>query len=318
MMRKKAVTYLSILFAITFLSTGCLFKKEVQKAEFNPIIVDNQKKEIAKKPVEEIKKYDLYSTTPYELPLFSIIEISKLPDFLKNIVDNILEKSQGFYLLRNDGERILIILQNPVTDINAFHRHDLQFVEITKEGNVIYHDAGYVGVQDEAFNDRSLDSDSWVFDKNLESPRPLRHTVYDEKDKIKFTETWSYDENTPIKYQMKDSHKKTISILKETQESDSNYRKEHIFYDNEGNIKMSLVINYDGANISRLTFYNSHDSIDSMSIISEFTEGLKTKEHVYNDKYELVNTVISEYENDERKSIKLLDPDGNLIYQISI
>ena len=116
---------------------------------------------------------------------------------------------------------------------------------------------------------------------------------------------------------MLDSNKKVVSILKEIQESESNYRKEHIFYDNEGNIKMSLTINYDGANISRLTFYNSHDSIDSMSIISEFENGLKTKELIYNENYQLINTVIAEYENDERKSIKILDSEQKEINKIS-
>ena len=31
---------------------------------------------------------------------------------------------------------------------------------------------------------------------------------------------------------------KTISLLKETHDNDSNYRREHIFYDNEGNLRV--------------------------------------------------------------------------------
>ena len=36
--------------------------------------------------------------------------------------------------------------------------------------------------------------------------------------------------------EMKNSSKKLVSLLKESQSNDSNYRKEHIFYDNDGNV----------------------------------------------------------------------------------
>ena len=111
--------------------------------------------------------------------------------------------------------------------------------------------------------------------------------------------------------------KKVVSILKESQDNDSNYRKEHIFYDNNGNTTMSLTINYDGANISRLTFYNSHDSIDSISIISEFTDGIKTKELIYNQDYKLISSFVPEYKDGELKKIKTYDSEEKEINQIS-
>lgn len=116
---------------------------------------------------------------------------------------------------------------------------------------------------------------------------------------------------------MKDSHKKVVSILKETQDNDANLRREHIFYDNEGKTTMSLTVNYDGANISRLTYYNSHDKIDSVSILSEYSEGNKVKELIYNEDYELINTAIAEYIDSTRKKIQVLDKDGNEILKIS-
>ena len=62
---------------------------------------------------QEEKKYDLYSSTPYDLPLYSIVEISKLSPILKKEIDNLLELSQGFYYLKREGEnRVFIILQN--------------------------------------------------------------------------------------------------------------------------------------------------------------------------------------------------------------
>ena len=317
MIRKKVVANLSILFAIIFLCTGCLSKKDEPKAISNSAVVNKQEPKTTSKPVLKEERYDMYSLTPYELPLYSIVEISKLPTSIKIVVDKLLEKAQGFYLLHNVGDKIFIIMQNPVIESYTYRRHGLQFAEIDKDGHIAYYDAGYVGLQGETLEDSFTDYDDWVFDKDSEIKRPMKHTAYDEKGKVRFVETWCYDENEPIKYQMRDSNKRTISILKESQESDSNYRKEHIFYDNEGNIKISLTINYDGANISRVTFYNSHDSIDSMSIISEFIDGVKVKEQIYNENYELINTVVSEYESDERKCIKILDSEGNVVNKIS-
>ena len=80
---------------------------------------------------------------------------------------------------------------------------------------------------------------------------------------------------------------------------------------------MSLTVNYEAANISRLTFYNSHDLVDSMTIINEFTDGFKTKEMIYNEDYELVYIVKSNYEDGIRKEIILCDPTGAELEKIS-
>jgi hypothetical protein len=301
---------------VAFLCTGCQLKKE-DSAQKNSLVAKPEVKKQVVQPRKEEKKYDLYSVTPYDLPLYSIMEISKLQPNVKSAVDKLLEDSQGFYLLRNDGDKVLVILQNPVQQCNTYSRHELQFVEINSEGKLTYHDAGYQGVAGETMQEFEQDSDCWLFDDSTELHRPIKHIVYDEKGKVKFIENWNYDENESVKYQMKDSHKNTISILKESQDNESNLRKEHIFYDNEGKITMSLTINYDGANISRVTFYNAHDLIDSMSIISEFHDGLKVKESIYNESYELMNTVISEYIDGQRTVIKLYDREENEISKIS-
>ena len=318
MIRKNIIVRLLTVFCITILCSGCINKKEVTEQDTD---LQKNKKQDSKQISTPLKstepKYDLYSTTPYELPLFSVIEISKLSPEIKNSIDKVLEASQGFYFLRNAGNKVFIILQNPLKNSETFSRHDLEFFEIDSDGKIIPHSAGYTGVNGEAINlAESLDGD-WIFDETIGQSRPIKHTAYDEKGKIKFIETWNYDETEPIKYQMKDSNKKIISILKESQENDSNYRKEHVFYDNAGNTTMSLTINYDGANISRLTFYNSHDLIDSISIITEYTDGLKTKEVIYNEDYTLVNTVTAEYINGDRKTIRMYDSDGKETHKIS-
>ena len=157
----------------------------------------------------------------------------------------------------------------------------------------------------------------WFFDKSDDLNKPTKHIVYDEKGKVKFTEYWNYNEKEDIKYQIKNSSKKVISILKESQDNDSNFRKEHIFYDNEGNITISLTINYDGADISRFTYFNSHDMVDSMSIISEYQDGNKIKEMIYNEKYEIINTINSTYKDFERIELQILDSENNEIAKLS-
>ena len=115
---------------------------------------------------------------------------------------------------------------------------------------------------------------------------------------------------------MKDSHNKEVSILKESQDNESNYRKEHIFYDNDSRIKMSLTVNYDGANITRMTFFNSHDLVDSVSIFSDYVDGVKTRESVYNEKYELLYTVIPTYNDGVRSKLTVLNAKGEEILSL--
>lgn len=318
MVCRKLTLSLLLILSVGLFCTGCMAKK---KTDISPKENDIKKAQVIFQKVSTpkvVKKtYDLYSSTPYELSLYSIMEISKLPVEVKKAIDSLLESSQGFYLLKFEENKVLVILQNPVAVSNTFIRHDLQFAEIFLDGKIVYHNAGYCGFDGESLGIYETNEEDWIFDDSSEVARPLKHTVFNEKGKIKFIESWNYDEKEPIKYQMKNAHKKVISILKESQDNDSNLRKEHVFYDNDGNIKMSLSVNYEGANISRCTFYNSHDSVDSISVFGEYSGGLKTKELIYNEEYELINTLTAEYEDGVRKTITLFDKDGNEINKIS-
>lgn len=258
------------------------------------------------KPVK-VEKHDLYSTA--DLPLQAIVEISKLPHTSKEIADNILEESQGFYLLKTESNNgFFAILETPINDVKTYPRHNLEFAKVSELGEVNFEDLDKISENE---------SDKWKFDKS-ETPRPLKHIIYDEKGKVKFTEIWNYDDNEPVKYELRNSENKPVSILKETLEGDTNYRKEHIFYDENGNTKKKFSINYDGANISRLTYFDSENMEDSITIISEYSgNGVKTKESVYNSNYELVNTIVSDYEDNERKSIQVLDKDGKEIKMLN-
>ena len=228
-----------------------------------------------------------------------------------------MDKAQGFYILKKLNGKILILLQNPIMHSDTYSRHELQYIEILPSGEKAFHNAGYTGVNGEISNTTENKVADWIFDKNDEMLRPVKHISRDEKGKIKFIELWNYKESEPVKYEMKDAKGKAVSIIKEVQESDSNYRKEHLFYDNNGSITMSITINYDGANISRFTYFNSHSSIDSISIISEYDNGLKVKESIYDENYNLVNIFIAEYDNGVRKNIKVFDAEGNQVDKIS-
>ena len=312
---KKVVV--SLFCSILVLGVGFFYITENKTAEFK-----KSEDSLNKTPVSSAvlkvpeKKFDLYAETPYDIPLLSIYEISKMPSHIKNTVDEILELSQGFYILKEANDRILVLLQNPVLESKTYSRHDLQYVEIYPDGRKVFHNAGYAGIEGEISNSVEQIEDDWIFDKSTEPYRPLKHIVRDDKGKVSFTEIWNYDSNENIKYQMKDSRNKVVSMLKEIQEGESNYRREHIFYDNDGKTAMSITINYDGANISRFTYYNAHDTIDSISIISEYTDGLKTRELVYDEDYQLVNTYESIYTDGIRKGLRVLDADGNEIAKL--
>ena len=273
-------------------------------------ILSNTEAELVSKPsvVKPVtSKFDLYSETPYSLPLVSIYEISKLSKPVKKAVDNLLEQSQGFYYLKQIDDKVFVVLQNPVFVSDTYIRHGLQVAEVNSDGKVVYHTAGYSGVDGEIFAPEELKTDSWEYDKEIEPYRPIKHIAYDEKGKVKFVEYWNYAQDESVKYEMRDNLGKTISILKEVVENDVNYRKEHIFYDNEGNTVVSISINFEGADITRFNYYNAKKPESSVVIISDYIDGLKSFEKIYNKDYTLVNILEANYENGERKEIKLFD-----------
>ena len=289
----------------------------------NAIAVAQKKTTQAPKPE---KKYDLYSSTPYDLPLSSIVDISKFSPVLKKEIDNLLEMSQGFYYLKKEGvNRAFIILQNSITDNDVYPRHNVEFVEIyLNEDNEVVkniYPPSFNGISGETINaieDANSKPDIWKFDKTIEPYRPLKHSAYDENGKLKFTEYWNYSDDSEVKYQIKDRKNKSVSILKETLADNSNLRREHIFYGSDGVVEMSLSANYDGANISRFTYYNSLNADDCVIIISEFDEdGNKNKESIYSSDYQLQKIIKVEYIDGVRKKISVFDNEHKLLDEIS-
>ena len=251
------------------------------------------------------------------MPLISIFEISKQSSIVKKSIDKVLELSQGFYYLKQIEDKVFIVLQNPAYEGDTYYRHGLQVAEIDSSGKILYHTVGYSGIEGEILAPEKTDSDFWVYDKTSEPYKPLKHVAYNEKGKIKFSEFWDYSPESNVKYEMKDSANKTISVLKEILEDDTNYRKEHIFYDNEGKILISISINFEGANITRFNYFNAKKPNSSVIIICDYVDGQKAFEKIYDKDYNLINIVEAVYRNGERKEVKVFDSEKKELGKIS-
>lgn len=317
MVTKNIFVGVSIAILVAAGSLFFLLDKTLKNDKFSEQNTNIQKVTV---PDKIEKKYDLYNSTPYDLPFSSIVDISKLSESTKKEIDTLLEEAQGFYHLKSDNEgNIFIILQNPIQDSGVFPRHNLEFVEITASGKNIYSPV-YAGIEGETINaiaEANSKPDIWKFDKSTEPYRPTKHTAYDEKGKVRFTEYWNYSEKDDVKYTMKSPKGKVLSILKETLDGDSNYRREHIFYNEDGNVELSISVNYDGANISRFTYYDTLKAEESVSIISEYEDGLKIKEQIYDANYNLIKTFVAKYTDTLRTEIQTQNSEGNVLSKIS-
>ena len=327
MVEKKIVVGISFAVLATALTFICQlnFKKDIE--ETKPVQIQKIQQKTIPTPVKPPKNIaDMYNSTVYDLPLFSIAQISTMPKALKEVVDKSLEEAQGFYLLNynKDEQKVFIILQNQLSVADAYPRHNLEFMELylnSEDGKVLknLYSPAYLGQANESFFAAYSvhgSEEAWVLDDKSEVKRPLKHTYYDPKGKVKIQEIWNYDENKDIKYQLKGSSKNVISMLKEYKQGEDGLRKEHLFYDADGNLIISLTINYEGANITRIMYFDKHNTDECMSIIAYYSEGMKTKEEIYGNDYKLKNTVEAEYKDGERQKIKLLNSAGELVTEI--
>lgn len=328
MVAKKIVVGISLAALISAAAFVFLLNYKIDTDKEKVVAKAEIKQQPKAQPVKKInvKQADMYNTTVYDLPLYSIAQISELPIVLKEAVDKALEEAQGFYLLKynKDEQKVFIILQNQISITDAFPRHNLEFMELylnSEDGKVLknLYSPAYVGQENESFfaiYSVHGSEEAWVMDDNRSVNRPLKHTYYDQKGKVKNQEIWNYDDNKDVKYQFKGSSRNVISMLKEFKQGEDGLRKEHLFYDSDGNLMLSLTINYEGANITRVMYFDKHNMEESMSIITHYSDGMKVKEEIYSNDYKLINTVEAEYQNGERNKIKLFNSEGGLVTEI--
>lgn len=314
--------------AVLAISTALFIVLDKTAQKFVPEEKTTEQKQVkvpvARKPIEP--KFDLYASSLYDLPLSSIVDISKLPSNVKKYIDSVLEQAQGFYFLRYNQEKkvIRVFLQNPITNKNIYNRHSLEVLEIRINDDGSYSkeitSIGYNGEENEienAVDEIDDKSDVWMFDKTTEPYLPLKHKRYNEKGKLCFTEIWDYSPDKDVKYQMKNAKNKIVSIHKEILENETNLRREHIFYDDKGSVELSIIINYDGANITRFTYFNSKNLDESFTVIAEYADGIKVGETVYNQNYMPIEFYKINYVDGIRKSIEQLDSNLQEILKIS-
>lgn len=237
-----------------------------------------------------VTKTNLYNDLPASaLPLSAISIISELP---QNIKDEVLKISEtnNIYMIQPKKDKLLVVSENPENI-----RHNVEFTEISlHSGQQIKTTLGY--------NDKMKDSqnDKWEYN---ESKQPVRHSKYDENGDLEFVEVWNYENDNPVKYEMKDGEGKVLSIRKETLENGTNLRVEHLLYDKDGKTRMNVSATYEGEDIKRFTYYNSDKINESGSVFSDYSDGVKTKEVVYTSDLKVKNSYTSEYRDGNREEI---------------
>lgn len=278
-----------------------IIEKEIKKIEkpTNSQTQKTSKPQQVKKVKKELGiKTDLYKGVPDNLlPLSAISEIANLNGGVHKTIKELVDNSTGVLYAKRNGNKLVMVVENP--DDN---RHGLEFVEISADGK---HEK--VGFLLSKYSESDTDEDLWEYDVSEDVKRPTKHTKFNSDGDVEFVETWNYLSEEPIKYELKNKDDKVISLVKETIDENNSMRQEHLIYDKDGKTKVNLTVNYDGADLTRFTYYNADKPNESGSVISEYKDGVKTKETVYTSDYKVKNVYEPEYKNGEREGIKVFD-----------
>ena len=275
-------------------------EREIKKVEKTAKV---HVKPLVTQPKVEVKKdlsikTDLYKGVPDSLlPLSAISEIASLNGHVHKTIKELVDNSTGVLYAKCSGNKLVMVVEHP--DDN---RHGLEFVEISADGK---HEK--IGFLLSKYSEGNTDEDLWEYDVSEDIKRPTKHTKYNSDGDVEFVETWNYSSDEPIKYELKNKDDKVISLVKETIDENNSMRQEHLIYDKDGKTKVNLTVNYDGADLTRFTYYNADKPNESGSVISEYKDGVKTKETVYTSDYKVKNVYEPEYKNGEREGIKVFD-----------
>ncbi len=235
------------------------------------------------------------------IPLSTITVLSNLSDTIKDKVKSIADTKNIFLVQKNDN-KLLVVTDNPDNI-----RHGVEFTEINiTNGHQVKTTLGYSDKMHDS------DNDKWEYDENTNMP--VRHLKYNKDGDVEFIEEWNYDKSEPIKYEMKDSEGKVISIRKETLDDDSNLRVEHLIYDKQGNTKVNVSVAYNGNDVKRFTYYNADKPSVGGAVYSEYSEeGYKTRETLYDSRLKVINSFTANYKDGERENIIIYDDKNNEI-----
>lgn len=284
-------------------------KKDISEQANDIKSIENKHNNILKNMVgksdeNHIKRADLFNELPASaIPLSAIVEISKLPLNIQKSISKIAENS-NIYMIQHTNDKIIVI-----SDFPENIRHGIKFTEISlPNGHQIQTSFGYC--------DKMKDSENDIWEYSDTTKLPTRHTKYNSEGDMDFVEVWNYNNDNPIKYEMKDSDGKVVSIRKETLTDNTDLRVEHLLYDKDGNTTMSISTTYEGPDIKRFTYYNADKIGESGAIFSDYTDGSKTKEIVYTSDLKVKNTYTSEYEDGNRLDIVKLDSNNTEVEKL--
>jgi len=333
-MKKKTILAIAVLIVMAIVCSYCLLKDQnksvtsdaddnnktnklvisdqINKIKNDNKLQENKQKELVKSSVFKkagvqkedkfVTKTDLYNDIlPSAFPLSAISIISEMPENVKESVLKLAE-TNNIYMIQPKKDKLLVIVDNP-----ANIRHGVEFIEIsTVSGQQTKTTLGY--------NDKMNDSENDKWEYN-ESKQPIRHTKYNTDGDMEFVETWNYEPNEPIKYEMKDDKNNVISVRKETLENGTDLRIEHLMYDAHGKTEINVSATYEGEDIKRFTYYNAYKIKDSGSIFSDYSNGLKTKETVYTSDLKVKNSYTSEYKDGIREEITKWDNKNHEVHK---
>ena len=283
-------------------------EKKKEEVAVPTVEAENQEQTVAKhskkqhkptpiKKEEEPKKADLYSSVPNNmLPLSAIPVVASLPDEIKHMIKELVDNSQGIYFVEKKGDKLNLIVENS----EDYSRHDLEFVEIN-----IHSGHKTVTPMGKKTTNAESDDDIWEYDETTK--QPIKHTKYSKGGNVEYTEVWNYSDAQPIKYEMKDAEGRVISVKKETMDGETGMRLENLVYDKDGKTKLNVSTTYEGPEVTRFTYFNAEHPDVGAVIMSEYADGVKTKETVYSPDFKLKNTYTAEYKDGERVKVIVLD-----------
>ncbi len=287
-----------------------IIEKEIKKIEkpTNSQTQKTSKPQQVKKVKKELGiKTDLYKGVPDNLlPLSAISEIANLNGGVHKTIKELVDNSTGVLYAKRSGNKLIMVVENP--DDN---RHGLEFIEISADGK--HEKTSFLLSK---YSESDTENDTWEYEETEDVKRPIKHMKHNSNGEIEFTETWNYSSDEPIKYELKNKDDKVVSILKETIDDNNSMRQEHLIYDKEGKTKVNLTVNYDGADLTRFTYYNADKQDESGSVFSEYQDGVKTKETVYTSDYKVKNVYQPQYKDGERSEIKVFDNENKEIEKL--
>jgi len=303
---------LLVVFACAVLCAGCGTKNESPaKPIEQPVVkiapVLPEKPVVKNTPAKTSPaKIDIYgSNENNDIPLSAIVQISKLPQNIKNIINNQIKNSEVYYL--NVQKDKVIIIKEVVDEADRFTRHDFEIISVSIPDGKIHRETDFPVKMS---NDDS-ETEKWKYEVvDGDMVVPSNHTSLNEDGSVNTIESWFYGDDE-VKYKVTDGDGKILSLRKTSKSDGGNWRDEHLFYDKDGKTALNVSFAYEDNHIARFTYYNPASPETSVTMVNEYKDVDKVKETIYSSDYKLQNSYASVYKDGERKAIKVFDDKNN-------